>query len=325
VTLTDEVDVRRGDLLTTPAARGDGLSPATAFSATLVWTAEEPLRHGRSYLLQAGPLTVPTVVTTVRDRLEVVSGKHLAARTLGVNDIGTVELTTDAPVSLDRYDTARDTGSFLLVDRVSKDTVAAGMVRYALRRGRNITPHSYAVDRAARERLKGQRARVLWLTGLPGAGKSTIADALEGRLHALGLHTYVLDGDNVRTGLNKDLGFTPEDRAENVRRVAETARLLLDAGLIVIVALVSPFRSDRAVAKGLFDPGDFVEVWVDTPAEVCAQRDPKGLYAKARAGTLPNMTGVGQVYETPDRPDLVVDGAGPLEDAVDLLAARVTD
>jgi bifunctional enzyme CysN/CysC len=324
VTLADDVDVRRGDLLTTPAACRDGLSPATAFSATVVWTSEEPLRHGRSYLLLAGPRAVPAVVTAVRERLDVVTGTQHAARTLGINDIGTVELTTDTPVPLDRYDADRDTGSFLLVDRASKETVAAGMVRYALRRGRNVVPHAYTVDRAARERLKGQRGRVLWLTGLPGAGKSTVADALERRLHALGLHTYVLDGDNVRSGLNKDLGFTPEDRAENVRRVAETARLLLDAGLVVIVALVSPFRADRAAARNLFDAGDFVEVWVDTPAEVCARRDPKGLYAKARAGTLPNMTGVGQVYESPEHPDVVVDGAGSLDDAVDSLTALVT-
>ena len=323
VTLADEIDVRRGDLLTTAPATAGDLQPATAFSAHLVWTAEEPLAHGRSYLLLAGPLTVPAVVTTIRGKLDVTTGEQLAARTLGINDIGTVELTTNSPVSLDRYATSRDTGSFLLVDRVSKDTVAAGMVRYPLRRGTNIVPHDYAVDRAARSRLKGQRSRVLWLTGLPGAGKSTIADALERRLHSMGLHTYVLDGDNVRSGLNKDLGFTPEDRAENVRRVAETARLLLDAGLIVVVALVSPFRSDRMVAKGLFDAGDFLECWVDTPAEVCAERDPKGLYAKAKAGKMPNMTGVGQGYEAPEQPDLVVNGAGSLEDTVDRLVAEL--
>ncbi|HEV7650305.1 MAG TPA: adenylyl-sulfate kinase [Actinophytocola sp.] len=323
VTLADEIDVRRGDLLTTPPATSGDLEPATAFSAHLVWTADEPLAHGRSYLLLAGPLTVPAVVTTIRGKLDVNSGEQLAARTLGINDIGTVELTTNSPVSLDRYATSRDTGSFLLVDRVSKDTVAAGMVRHPLRRGTNIVPHDYAVDRAARSRLKGQRSRVLWLTGLPGAGKSTIADALERRLHSMGLHTYVLDGDNVRSGLNKDLGFTPEDRAENVRRVAETARLLLDAGLIVVVALVSPFRSDRMVAKSLFDAGDFLECWVDTPAEVCAERDPKGLYAKAKAGKIPNMTGVGQGYEEPEQPDLVVNGAGSLEDTVAELVSKL--
>jgi bifunctional enzyme CysN/CysC len=324
LTLTTDIDVRRGDLLTTPPDRGAELQPATAFSAHLVWTAAEPLAHGRSYLLLAGPLTVPAVVTTIRGKLDVHTGEQLATRTLGINDIGTVELTTDAPVSLDTYETSRDTGSFLLVDRVSKDTVAAGMVRYPLRRGTNIVPHDYAVDRAARARLKGQRARVLWLTGLPGAGKSTIADALERRLHGMGLHTYVLDGDNVRSGLNKDLGFTPEDRAENVRRVAETAKLLLDAGLIVVVALVSPFRADRMVAKGLFDSGDFVECWVDTPAEVCAERDPKGLYAKAKAGKLPNMTGIGQGYEAPEHPDIVVNGAGSLDETVDRLVAELT-
>ncbi|MET9240860.1 adenylyl-sulfate kinase [Nonomuraea sp. NPDC003709] len=325
VTLAGDVDVRRGDLLTTPAALGDGLSPASAYSATLVWTAEEPVRHGRSYLLLAGSRTVPAVVTTVRGRMDVVSGKQFAARTLGLNDIGTVELTTDTPICLDGYRTCRDTGSFLLVDRVSKETVAAGMVRHALRRGRNVVPHAYTVDRDARQRLKGQRAKVLWLTGLPGAGKSTIANALERRLHAMGLHTYVLDGDNVRSGLNKDLGFTPEDRAENVRRVAELARILLDAGLIVIVALVSPFRTDRAVAKSLFQPSDFAEVWVDTPAEVCARRDPKGLYAQAKAGTLPNLTGLGQAYEPPEHADLVVDGAGSLDDATDELCALLRD
>jgi bifunctional enzyme CysN/CysC len=323
VTLADEIDVRRGDLLTTPPATSGDLQPATAFSAHLVWTAEEPLAHGRSYLLLAGPLTVPAVVTTIRGKLDVHTGEQLAARTLGINDIGTVELSTNSPVSLDRYATSRDTGSFLLVDRVSKDTVAAGMVRHPLRRGTNIVPHDYAVDRSARSRLKGQRARVLWLTGLPGAGKSTIADALERRLHGMGLHTYVLDGDNVRSGLNKDLGFTPEDRAENVRRVAETAKLLLDAGLIVIVALVSPFRSDRMVAKSLFDAGDFLECWVDTPAEICAERDPKGLYAKAKAGKIPNMTGVGQGYEAPEQPDLVVNGAGSLEDTVAELVSKL--
>ncbi|MFI7223161.1 adenylyl-sulfate kinase [Nonomuraea angiospora] len=325
VTLADDVDVRRGDLLTTPGALGNGLSPATAYSATLVWTAEEPLRHGRSYLLLAGSRSVPAVVTSVRGRMDVVSGKQFAARTLGLNDIGTVELTTDTPICLDGYRTCRETGSFLLVDRVSKETVAAGMVRHALRRGRNVVPHAYTVDREARQRLKGQRAKVLWLTGLPGAGKSTIANALERRLHSMGLHTYVLDGDNVRSGLNKDLGFTPEDRAENVRRVAELTRILLDAGLIVIVALVSPFRTDRAVAKSLFQPGDFAEVWVDTPAEVCARRDPKGLYAQAKAGTLPNLTGLGQAYEPPEHADLVVDGTGSLDDATDELCALLHD
>ncbi|MDT7634215.1 MAG: bifunctional enzyme CysN/CysC [Pseudonocardiales bacterium] len=188
---------------------------------------------------------------------------------------------------------------------------------------RAVTEQGYAVDRDARSRLKGQQARVLWLTGLPGAGKSTIADALDRRLYELGLHTYVLDGDNVRSGLNSDLGFAPADRAENVRRVAEVARLLFDAGLVVIVALVSPFRGDREAARGLFDDGDFLEVWVNTPFAVCSRRDPKGLYARARAGTLPDMTGVGQNYEEPENPHLVVTGTGALEETVHRLVAAV--
>jgi bifunctional enzyme CysN/CysC len=322
LTLETETDVTRGDLVVAPAeglADNEYPRPATAFAADLVWTGEEELRHGRSYLLLAGSLAVPAVVTAIRNRRDVVSGEEMAARTLKMNDIGLVEISTDTPVPLDPYQLSRDTGGFLLVERVSRDTVAAGLVRHPLRRAHNVVPHTFTVDREARATLKNQRPRVLWLTGLPGAGKSTIADALEGTLHGLGLHTYVLDGDGVRTGLNKDLGFTPEDRAENVRRVAETAKLMADAGLIVIVSLVSPFRGDRRAAKGLFPEGDFLEVWVDTPAEVVVERDPKGLYAKAKAGTLPNMTGVGQGYEPPEHPDVTVNGAGEVGDAVDLL------
>jgi bifunctional enzyme CysN/CysC len=322
LTLETETDVTRGDLIVAPA---EGLGeneyprPATAFAADLVWTGEEELRHGRSYLLLAGSLAVPAVVTAIRNRRDVVSGEEMAARTLKMNDIGHVEIATDTAVPLDPYALSRDTGGFLLVERVSRDTVAAGLVRHALRRAHNVTPHAFPVDQEARALLKGQRPRVLWLTGVPGAGKSTIADALERKLHGLGLHTYVLDGDGVRTGLNRDLGFTPEDRAENVRRVAETAKLMADAGLIVIVSLVSPFRGDRRAAKALFAEGDFLEVWVDTPTEVVVERDPKGLYAKAKAGTLPNMTGVGQGYEPPEHPDVTVNGAGEVEDAVTLL------
>jgi bifunctional enzyme CysN/CysC len=322
LTLETETDVTRGDLL---VAKPDGASddtfprPATAFAADLVWTGEEELRHGRSYLLVAGSMSVPAVVTAIRGRRDVVSGEEMAGRTLKMNDIGHVEIATDTPVPLDAYELCRDTGGFLLVERVSRDTVAAGLVRHALRRAHNVVPHAFTVDREARSVLKGQRPKVLWLTGLPGAGKSTIADALERKLFGMGLHTYVLDGDGVRTGLNRDLGFTPEDRAENVRRVAETAKLMLDAGLIVVVSLVSPFRGDRRAAKGLFEEGDFLEVWVDTPNDVVVERDPKGLYAKAAAGTLPNMTGVGQGYEAPENPDLVVVGDGDVDDAVNIL------
>ncbi|MGH3694292.1 MAG: adenylyl-sulfate kinase [Pseudonocardiaceae bacterium] len=310
-----DVDAARGDLLIDTPPSGKSELPANAFSADLVWTDDRQLMRGRSYLMVAGTLTEPVVITAIRGRLDVATGMLLSARSLETNDIGVVEVATATAVPLDEYRRCRDSGGFILVDRISLDTVAAGMVRHALRRGCNVVPHDLALDRTARARLKAQRPRVVWLTGLPGAGKSTIADAVERRLHGMGVHTYVLDGDNIRAGLNKDLGFTPEDRSENVRRVAETAKLMLDAGLIVIVALVSPFRSDRRAARDLFDDGDFIEVFVDTPVEISIQRDPKGLYAKALAGTIPNMTGIGQVYEPPEAPDLVVDGTADLEDS----------
>ncbi len=327
ITLDHEVDVTRGDLLAAIGVNAQGATawpqPADRFSADVVWTGEEPLMHGRSYWLVNGPRTVPATVTVVRHRRDVVSGQELAARVLEMNDIGRVEIATDVPMAMDPYADFRDTGGFLLVDRVTADTVAAGMVTHVLRRSLNVVPHAYEVNRDARALLKNQRPQVVWLTGLPGSGKSTIADAAERRLHALGLHTFVLDGDNVRTGLNKDLGFTPEDRAENVRRVAEAARLMLEAGLVVLVALVSPFTADRRAAREIFRDREFIEVFVDTPVELCVERDPKGLYAKAASGTLPNMTGVGQGYESPEHPDIVLDGGGDLAENVDRLVALI--
>lgn len=327
VTLDREVDVTRGDLLAAAGqAPGGGSAwpqPADRFSADVVWVGEEPLMHGRSYLLAVGPHVVPATVTVVRHRLDVVNGQKLAARVLDMNDIGRIEVATDTPIPMDTYTECRDTGGFLLIDRLTADTVAAGMVTHALRRSLNVVPHEYEVDREARARLKHQTPRVLWLTGLSGAGKSTVADALERRLHALGMHTFVLDGDNVRTGINKDLGFTPEDRAENVRRVAEAAKLMLEAGLIVIVALISPFRQDRRAAREIYEDGEFLEVYIDTPVEMCAERDPKGLYAKAKSGTLPNMTGMGQEYEPPEHPDIHLDGTASVEDNVDVLVRHL--
>ncbi len=319
LTLDHEVDVTRGDVIVS----GEALQPADRFAADLVWLGEEPLAHGRSYLLISGPRSVPATVTNVRHRLDVVSGAHSAARVLEMNDIGRVEIATDRPIPMDPYDACRDTGGFLLVDRVTADTVAAGLTRHAMRRAFNVVEHDYAVDGEARRLLMGHPGRVVWLTGLPGSGKSTIADAAVRQLHALGVHTFVLDGDNVRMGLNKDLGFTPEDRAENVRRVAEVSKLMLQAGLVVFVALVSPYEADREAARSLFAPGEFIEVYVDTPFDVCAERDPKGLYAKAAAGTLPNMTGVGQGYEVPARPDLVLRGVGDLDASVAQLIRAV--
>jgi bifunctional enzyme CysN/CysC len=321
LTLHREVDVSRGDLLAGPGP--DAAAPADRFAADLVWLGEEPLAHGRSYLLAVGPRTVPATVTSVRHRLDVVTGHHDAARTLQMNDIGRVEIATDQPIPLDEYQRCRDTGGFLLIDRVTADTAAAGLTRHAMRRAFNVTQHDYVVDRAARSRLKGHAPKVVWLTGLSGSGKSTISDAAVARLHALGIHTYVLDGDNVRLGLNRDLGFTPEDRAENVRRVGEVARLMLDAGLVVFVALVSPFRADRRAVREMFGAGDFLEVFVDTPLDVAAQRDPKGLYRKAADGDLPNLTGVGQEYEAPEHPELVLDGTAEVERNASAVAALV--
>ena len=321
LTLDHEVDVTRGDVIAGGA--GEALQPADRFAVDMVWLGEEPLAHGRSYLLISGSRSVPATVTNVRYRLDVVSGHQHAARLLDMNDIGRVEIATDKPVPMDPYSVSRDTGGFLLVDRVTADTVAAGMVRHVMRRAFNVVPHTYDVDHDARVRLMGHGGKVVWLTGLPGSGKSTIADAAVRRLHALGVHTYVLDGDNVRTGLNKDLGFTSEDRAENVRRVAEVGKLMRDAGLVVFVALVSPYRADRESAAALFEADEFLEVYIDTPVDVCAERDPKGLYAKAAAGNLPNMTGMGQAYEVPENPGLVLRGTGDLDASVETLIRTI--
>lgn len=321
LTLDHEVDVTRGDIL----VAGESLQPADRFAVDMVWLGEEPLAHGRSYLLMSGSRSVPATVTNVRHRLDVVSGHEHAARVLEMNDIGRVEIATDRPIPMDSYSECRDTGGFLLVDRVNADTVAAGLSRHAMRRAFNVVPHVYDVDHQARATLMGHPAKVVWLTGLPGSGKSTIADAAVRKLHSLGVHTYVLDGDNVRTGLNKDLGFTPEDRAENVRRVAEVSKLMRDSGIVVFVALVSPYQADRETAAGLFEPGEFLEVYVDTPVEVCAERDPKGLYAKAAAGNLPNMTGMGQSYEAPADADIVLHGTGDIQTSVDQLVAAILE
>lgn len=321
LTLDREVDVTRGDII----ASGTDLQPADRFAVDMVWLGEEPLAHGRSYLLVSGSRSVPTTVTNVRHRFDVVTGQESAARILEMNDVGRVEIATDRPIPMDPYNDCRDTGGFLLVDRVNADTVAAGLTRHAMRRSFNVVPHTYDVDHSARSSLMGHPARVVWLTGLPGSGKSTIADSAVRKLHSLGVHTYVLDGDNVRVGLNKDLGFTPEDRAENVRRVAEVAKLMRDSGVVVFVALVSPYRVDRETAAALFEPGEFLEVYVNTSVEICVERDPKGLYAKAAAGNLPNMTGMGQSYEVPLNPNLILSGSGNLQDSVDLLVNLVLD
>ena len=311
--LEPEVDVARGDVIELASAATE---PADRFSASIVWLSEEDLIHSKSYFLISGSTRVPAIITSIRHVVNINSGDFDAARVVKLNEIGVVEIATDGPIPLTPYNSSRTKGNFILVDRASMNTVGAGMVAHALRRSANISEHHYDIDRLARSRQKNQKARVIWLTGLSGSGKSTIANALEKKLFTLGMHSYVLDGDNVRLGLNKDLGFTRPDRAESVRRVAEVAHKLYDAGLITLVALVSPFASDRKQARALFPDSDFAEVWVKTPAEVCADRDPKGLYKKAAAGNLPNLTGVGQEYQEPQNAELILDGTVSVEENV---------
>ena len=317
-TTDNEIDVVRGDVIL--EASSDKLAN-DRFAVELVWMHEKPLARGRSYWLISNSATVPVTVTNIRDKVEVETGHRHSTRDLQINEIGHVELALDAPIFLDRYVDVRETGGFLLVDRGTNDTAAAGMMLHEMRRGINIHEQVFDVNREAREELMGHKGRVLWFTGLSGSGKSTIASEVQRQLHARGIHTYVLDGDNVRLGLNKDLGFTPADRAENVRRVGELAKLMMDAGLVVLVCLVSPFSEDREAVKSGFSADDFAEIFVDTPIEVCVERDVKGLYARAQRGEIPNMTGVGQDYEKPLNPTLTINGAGKLEEAV---AAVVT-
>jgi bifunctional enzyme CysN/CysC len=318
--LEPDVDAARGDVIELAAS---ATKPADRFAATVVWLGEQDLVSSKSYLLISGSSQVPAIVTNIRHVLNINNGDQDAARVLKMNEMGIVELATDAPIALTPYKANRFKGNFILVDRATMNTVGAGMVVHALRRSANISEHHYEIDRQARASQKNQNGKVIWLTGLSGSGKSTIANALEKKLFAVGMHCYVLDGDNVRLGLNKDLGFTREDRAENVRRVAEVAHTLYDAGLVVIVALISPFASDRSQARALFPDEDFAEVWVKTPAEVCAERDPKGLYKKAAAGELPNLTGIGQEYEAPHGAALILDGTLDLNQNLDILLSRI--
>lgn len=311
--LEPEVDATRGDLI---ASVTEELHPSDRFKADIVWLDENPLVHSRSYLLIAGTTQTPASVTRIKHKIDVNTGSQISSNSLATNEIGSVEVATDSPLTLLPYSQSREFGNFVLVDRLTFRTVGAGMIRHSLRRGENIVFQNYEVNKSARAAMKNQKARVIWLTGLSGSGKSTIADAVAKRLHAQGLHGYVLDGDNLRMGLNSDLGFTPEDRAENVRRISEVAKVLVDAGLIVLVAIISPFEADRQRAKSLFEADEFLEVFVDTPVEVCMERDPKGLYKKASLGQIPNFTGIGQDYERPLDSDLVLKGNESVDDNV---------
>ena len=304
LTLTDEIDVSRGDVI---AAADAPLQVADQFEASIVWMDDEPLPPGRTYLLKIGARTATAQVTAIKHRINVNTLEKLAAKRLELNDIAVCNLSLDRPIAFESYEANRDLGGFILIDRITNRTVGAGMIRFALRRADNIHWQAIDVTREARAAMKGQKGRIVWLTGLSGAGKSTIANLVDRRLHALGRHTYLLDGDNVRHGLNRDLGFTEEDRVENIRRVAEVARLMADAGLIVITAFISPFRAERRVARELMPQGEFIEVFVDAPLEVAEARDVKGLYAKARAGQLKNFTGIDSPYEPPEQAEIVID------------------
>jgi len=304
ITLADEIDVSRGDVL---AASGDPPAVADQFEATLVWMDDEAMLPGRPYLLKLGTRTVGASITEPKYKVNVNTLEKLAVKRLELNEIGVCNISLDAAIAFDPYAENHDLGGFILIDRISNRTVAAGMLHFALRRSQNVHWQALDVDKTTRSAAKGQKARVVWLTGLSGSGKSTIANMVEKRLHADGRHTYLLDGDNVRHGLNKDLGFTDEDRVENIRRVAEVAKLMVDAGLIVLVSFISPFRAERRMARELMNDGEFVEVFVDTPLAVAEQRDVKGLYKKARAGQLKNFTGVDSPYEAPEHPELHVD------------------
>jgi bifunctional enzyme CysN/CysC len=303
--LADEIDASRGDMI---AAADTPPGVADQFEATVVWMADDPMYRGRNYLMRIGSQIATATIAPLKYKLNVDSREHLAASKLELNEIGVCDLELDRQVAFDPYDENRETGAFILIDRITNDTVGAGMLRYALRRSANVRWQAVDVDKSLRAAQKGQTPSVLWFTGLSGAGKSTIANLVETELHRLGCHTYLLDGDNVRHGLNKDLGFTQADRVENIRRIAEVARLMTDAGLIVLVSFISPFRSERRMARELMEEGEFLEVFVDTPLELAEQRDPKGLYAKARRGELANFTGIDSPYEPPENPEVRLDG-----------------
>ena len=321
--LADEVDASRGDVISAATAPAE---VADQFECTLVWMDDEPLLPGRPYLLKIGALTASATVTDIVHEVDVNTLAESPARRLALNAIAVCKLSLDRAIPFDEYAANRETGGFILIDRMNNRTAGAGMIRAALRKSSDIHFQAFDVDKALRASIKHQKPCVLWFTGLSGSGKSTIANLVERRLAARGRHTYLLDGDNVRHGLNRDLGFSPEDRVENLRRVAEVAKLMVDAGLIVITAFISPYRADRESARALFSPGEFLEVFVDAPLAVAEARDPKGLYRRARAGQLKDFTGVDAPYEVPGSPDVRIDsGSMAAEDAADRIVAALED
>ncbi|MFO1511276.1 MAG: sulfate adenylyltransferase subunit CysN [Steroidobacteraceae bacterium] len=323
LTLDSEIDISRGDVI----AEGDAPPQvADQFEATVVWMHDDPMLRGRSYLMKIGTRTLTATVAPIKHKINVNTLEQTAAERLELNDIGVCELELDRPIPFDAYREDHTLGGFILIDRMSNNTVGAGLLSFALRRSENVHWQALDVGKKVRSQLKSQKSCVLWLTGLSGAGKSTIANLVEKRLLSMGRHTYLLDGDNVRHGLNKDLGFTAQDRVENIRRVAEVSKLMVDAGLIVLVSFISPFRSERRMARDLLEAGEFLEVFVDTPIAVAEQRDVKGLYKKARRGELKNFTGVDSPYEAPENADIRIDTqAVSPEEAADRIVAHLAN
>jgi bifunctional enzyme CysN/CysC len=321
IVLEDEIDVARGDLLVAPQARPE---VSDQFAAHLIWMDEHALIPGRSYLARIGTRTTPITVTAIKYKIDVNTREHLAATTFALNDIGLCNLATASPIAFDAYEDNRSTGCFIIIDRYSNATVGAGMISFGLRRGTNVHWQPLLIGKAERAVLKQQRPAILWFTGLSGAGKSTVANLVEQKLHGAGGHTMLLDGDNLRHGLNRDLGFTEADRVENIRRVGEVAKLMTDAGLVVLCSFISPYRAEREMVRSLVPAGDFIEIFVDTPIEECVRRDPKGLYAKAKAGTIKNFTGFDAPYEPPENPELHLTTVGrTAEDLADLIIAEL--
>jgi len=323
LTLADEVDVARGDIIARADSRPEVVDQ---FAAHVLWMAEDAMLPGRSYLMRIGTKYVPARITSLKHKVDVNTLEHMAAKTLALNEIGLCNVATAVPVAFDPYAENRETGAFILIDRFTNATAGAGMIAFGLRRATNIHRQSVLVDKGARIQLNGHRPAILWFTGLSGSGKSTIANIVERELHALGAHTYMLDGDNVRHGLNRDLGFTDADRVENIRRVGEVAKLFVDAGAIVLCSFISPFRAERQMVRELVGAEEFVEIYVDTPLEECMRRDPKGLYARAKEGKIKNFTGIDSPYEVPESPEIVVSaGDGSPEEVAQQIVTSLRD
>ena len=323
LTLADEIDISRGDVLAQADAKPDF---ADQFEARIIWMHDDPLLPGRPYLIKMGAQVTNAQISDLKYKVNVNTLEHMAGKTLELNEVGIANISADKALAFDPYDDNRHSGRFIIIDRFTNATVGAGMVNHSLRRATNIKWQEMDINKQARAYQKGQKSAVLWFTGLSGAGKSTVANMVEKKLHAMGKHTYTLDGDNVRHGLNKDLGFTDADRVENIRRVGETAKLFVDAGVITLVSFISPFKSERQLARSLVEDGEFIEVFIDTPLEVCEQRDVKGLYKKARAGEIANFTGIDSPYEKPENAEIVVSTADQsAEQAAEIIVAKLEE